>query len=57
MGKELALPIINKLPDNVANDEVAETFDLISNILKGYIQSENNDCIDTKKLLADIKKW
>ena len=54
MGKELALQVINKLPDNATNDEIAEAFALISNILNGYTQLENNECMDTNKLLEEI---
>lgn len=55
--KDLALQIINNLPENVSNEEIAEAFLLIGTILKGYNQSENGLGITTEQLLKEVSKW
>lgn len=37
--KELALQMIQRLPNNVTDEEIADTFLLIGSIIKGYKQA------------------
>lgn len=47
--KEIVLKIIQKLPNNVTDEEIADTF------LLGYKQAEDGESISTEDLLKEIK--
>ena len=53
--KELALQVIQSLPDNVSDEEVAETLLLVGSIIKGYEQAEKEESITTEELLKKFK--
>lgn len=55
--KELALQVIQNLPDNVSDEEIAEALLLIGSIMKGYKQAEDGTSITTEQLLEEIAKW
>ena len=55
--KELALQVIQNLPDNVSDEEIAEALLLIGSIMKGYKQAEDGASITTEQLLKEIAKW
>lgn len=55
--KELALQVIQNLPDNVSDEEIAEALLLIGSIMKGYKQAEDETSITTEQLLEEISKW
>ena len=55
--KELALQIINDLPNNATDEQVAELLLLIGSIIKGYRQAEDGESITTEQLLKEISKW
>ena len=46
--KKLALHMIQNLPDNVSDEEIAETLLLIGSIIKGYKQAEDGASITTE---------
>ena len=52
--KELALQVIQNLPDNVSDEEIAEALLLIGSIMKGYKQAEDGASITTEQLLKEI---
>ena len=52
--KELALQVIQSLPDNVSDEEIAEALLLIGSIMKGYKQAEDGRSITTEELLKEI---
>lgn len=55
--KELALKVIQNLPDNISDEEIAETLLLLGSIMKGYKQSENGASITVEQLLKEIAKY
>lgn len=55
--KELALQVIQNLPDNVSDEEIAEALLLIGSIMKGYKQAEDGRSITTEELLKEIAEW
>ncbi len=55
--KEIALQVINNLPSNATDEQVAEVLLLIGSIIKGYKQVEDGESITTEELLKEISKW
>lgn len=55
--KELALQLINDLPNSATDEQVAEVLLLIGSIIKGYKQAEDGESITTEQLLKEITKW
>lgn len=55
--KELAIQLINDLPNNATDEQVAEVLLLIGSIIKGYKQAEDGESITTEQLLKEITQW
>ncbi len=55
--KEMILQMIQNLPYNVSDEEIAEILLLIGSIIKGYKQAEDGASITTEQLLKEIAKW
>lgn len=57
MNKELALQVINKLPDNASDEQLAEALITILSIIRGIKDFENGKFISQDELRKEVDKW
>ena len=57
MNKQMALQVINELPDNATEEQIAEALITIFSIMKGMKDFENGKFISQEELKKEIKKW
>lgn len=57
MNKQMALQVINELPDNATEEQIAEALITIFSIMKGMNDFENGKFISQDELKKEIKKW
>ena len=57
MGKDLALQVINKLPDNATNEQVAEALITILSIIRGVKDFKDGNFTTQEQLEKESKKW
>lgn len=57
MDKQIALQVINKLPDNATQEQVAEALIIIFSIMRGLKDFENGNCMSQEDLKEEILKW
>jgi len=55
--KAASINIIQRLPDTCSLDDIMYQINLISQILEGYKDSEEEKTISTEELLQKVEKW
>ena len=57
MNKEIALQVINNLPDNATNKQLTEALITIVSIVNGIKDFEESNYISQEQLLKEIKNY
>ena len=57
MNKEIALQVINNLPDNATNEQLTEALITIVSIVNGIKDFEEGNYISQEQLLKEIKNY
>ena len=57
MNKDLALQVINNLPDNATDEQLAEALVTILSVVRGFKDFEDGKFMSQDELKKEIDKW